>query len=184
MKETRVAPRYAASLLDLAISQNQLEKVNDDVKSVLAFLKDSRDMRVLLESPVVSADDKNAVIKKVFANVTPLMTAFLELLTKKGREGYIQHILTEFRNLYNEHKGIQKAIVTTAVGLDDNLRKKVYELVKSQTNSEIELVEKIDKDLIGGIIIKFGDRQIDSSIARSLNTLRRDLGENQFKNKI
>ncbi len=184
MKETRVAPRYAASLLNLAIDQNQLEKVNGDVKHMLAFVKESRDLRVLLESPVVGIDDKIAVLKKVFANVTPLTASFLELLVKKGREAYIQNILTEFNNLFNEHKGVQKAIVTTAVGLDDNLRKKVYEIIKSQTSSEIELIERIDKDLIGGFIIKYGDKQIDSSIARSLNTLKRNLGENQFNSKI
>lgn len=181
MKETRVAPRYAASLLDLAIDQNQLEKVYQDVKHILSFVNESRDLRVLLESPVVSVDDKISVLKKIFTGVTPLMLTFLELLTKKGREAYIQNILTEFNNLYNKHKNIQKAVVTTAVGLDDTLRKKVYEIIRSQTSSEVELVEKIDKNLIGGFIIKYGDKQIDSSILRSLQSLKRDLGENQIK---
>lgn len=184
MKETRVAPRYAASLLNLAIDQNQLVKVNEDVKHILDFTKQSRDLRVFLESPVVSAEDKSAVLKKVFPDVTPLMGSFLSLLAKKGREAFIIHILQEFNNLYNSHKGIQKAIVTTAVGLDENLRKKVYEIVRSQTNSEVELIERVDKDLIGGFIIKYGDKQIDSSIARSLNSLKRDLGNNQFNSKI
>lgn len=184
MKETRVAARYAASLLDLAIDQNQLDKVNEDVKHILSFTKESRDLRILLESPVVSAEDKSAVLKKIFTNVTPLTSSFLQLLTKKGREAFIINILQEFNALYNRHKGVQKAIVTTATGLDDTLRKKVYEIIRSQTNSEVELIEKVDKDLIGGFIIKYGDKQIDSSIARSLNNLRRDLGEHSFKNKI
>jgi F-type H+-transporting ATPase subunit delta len=184
MKETRVASRYASSLLDLAISQNELEKVKEDVRRILAMLHDSRDLRTFLESPVVAADKKIGVLKTVFEGVTPTTMAFLSLLAKKKREGFAENIFREFYTLYNDHKGIQKAIVTTAVGLDDNLRKQVNELIRKQTNSEVELVEVIDKNLIGGFTLKFGDKQIDSSIARSLSKLKRALGDNPFNNKI
>lgn len=178
MKETRVASRYAHSLLDLAIEQNALEKVREDAKQILSVVNENRDLRAMLESPVIPGDKKSAVLKEIFKGVSPLMISFLSLLTKHSRENSLDQILTVFVTQYNEHKGVQKAIVTSAVGLDEKLRKEVLEIVKKQTSSEVELVEKIDKSLIGGFTLKFGDRQIDSSIARSLRNLKRTLGEN------
>lgn len=185
MRETRVSSRYALSLLELALEQNQLEKARQDVKYILTMLNESRDLRIMLESPVIAPEKKVAVFRALFKDAaSPITIKFLELLVKSKREKYLQPIFQEFVSQYNEHKGVQKAIVTTAVGLDDNLRKKVNELIRTQTKSEVELVEVIDKSLIGGFTLKFGDKQIDSSIARSLKKMRRSLGENPYKSKL
>lgn len=182
MKETRVATRYAASLLDLALEQNALEKVNEDMWLIKGAIKGNRDLSIMLQSPLIKADKKNEILSAVFkGKVNDLTLSFLSLLAKKRRESKLEQIVEEFHDLYNRHKGIQMAIVTTAVGLDENLRKKVLDMIKAQTNSEIALVEKIDKDLIGGFTIQIGDKKIDSSIVRSLKSLKRELGGDLYK---
>jgi F-type H+-transporting ATPase subunit delta len=72
------------------------------------------------------------------------------------------------------------AIVTTANGIDDVTRKKVMEIVKGVTTSEVVLQEKIDKSIIGGFIIRVGDKQVDASIAKKINSLKRTFKENPF----
>ena len=85
----------------------------------------------------------------------------------------MQEIATEFINQYKTKKKILTAIVTTANGIDEVTRKKVMEIVKGTSSSEVVLEEKIDKNIIGGFIIRVGDKQMDASIARKLNSLKR-----------
>jgi F-type H+-transporting ATPase subunit delta len=182
MKETRVANRYAMSLLDLALEKNVVKDVNDDMTLVLKTIQESKDLQNLLNSPIINEGKKIAIFKELFHNkINALSGAFIEMLARKRRETNLAGIAEEFTKLYNEHRGVQRAIVTTAVGLDSKLRKEILELVKKQTSSEVELVERIDKSIIGGFTLQLGDTQIDSSIVRSLKRLRRDMGDNLYK---
>jgi len=83
-------------------------------------------------------------------------------------------------NQYKEKKKILTAVVTSASGLDEPTRKKVMELVKGGSASEVVLEEKIDRNIIGGFVLRVGDKQVDASIARKLNLLKRSFNENPF----
>jgi F-type H+-transporting ATPase subunit delta len=181
MKETKTASRYAKSLLDLALDKNSLDKMNADMKLVEEVCEQNPEFIYLLDSPIVKSDKKIAIFNAILkGKVTEDTLIFLALLAKKRRESFLPGIASEFSKLYNTHKGIQKAIVTTANGIDDELRKKVFEVIKKSTSSEIELVEKTNKDLIGGFILKIGDTQIDSSIVRSIKKLKQNFSENPY----
>ena len=104
----------------------------------------------------------------------------MQIIATKRREEYIEDIAEEFIEQYKTHKNILTAVVTTAQGLDEELKKQVLEVVKKSYNSEVELVEKVDKDLIGGFIIRVGDKQEDTSIARKLKLLYRTFNENPY----
>lgn len=174
MKSTTVGIRYAKALLDLAIEQNAVAKVNDDMKVLSQTITESHEFELFINSPVIKADKKQSVFNEVFSGkLSDLTLKFVNLLASKRREAYLDVIAEQFTILYNKYRGVQTAIVTTAVGLDDELRKKVYNVVKSSVNSEIELIEKIDKNLIGGFVIRLGDTQLDSSVVRSLNNYKR-----------
>ena len=80
-------------------------------------------------------------------------------------------------------KGIRTAEIISAVGLDDKLRKQVYETVKNSTKSEVELIEKVDKKLIGGFILRLGDKQYDASIVSSLRKLAQSFSANPYVRK-
>ena len=143
--------------------------------------RENRELHVLLKSPVVKTDKKQEILKEIFGSKIEKMTAeFIDIICTKRREMYIEEIAEEFTEQYKEYKNILTAIVTTAFGLDDELRKKVLDVVKKSYNSEVELVEKIDKDLIGGFIIRVGDKQDDTSIARKLRALHRAFNENPY----
>jgi len=174
-----VATRYAKSLLQLATEKGQLEKVYADMQLVESVCEENKEFRNFLTSPIIKTDKKVAVIKEVFAGkVDGITSGFLTILTQKRRELYMKQIAAEFIAQYKQHKNILTAVITSAVGIDKTVKAKVLELVKQTTKGEVELIEKVDKDLIGGFILTIGDKQVDASVSRKLNDLRKTFSVN------
>jgi F-type H+-transporting ATPase subunit delta len=181
MEGTRVASRYAKSFIDLAMEQGVLENAYADMKFIAEVCKTNHEFVTFLKSPIINTDKKQVVMKAVFSGkLSKITDAYVHLITAKKREIYLAEIAEEFINQYNEKKKILKAVVTTASGIDDATRKQVMNLVKGASDSEVILEEKIDKDIIGGFIIRVGDKQVDASIARKLSNLKRGFKENPF----
>lgn len=180
MIESKVAVRYAKSLLGLAQEHGALDAVNEDMLLVNHTINNSHDLSLLLKNPTVKTDKKVAIFTELFSGkVNKLSLSFLTLITQKKREAYLQAIAYQFNKQFKHVKGIETAVITTASGLDDNLRKQVIELVKKSSNKEqVELVENVDKNLIGGFILRVGDRQVDSSILKSLRKANKELQAN------
>ena len=181
MRGTKVASRYAKSLFDLSLEQGALEKVYVDMKLVHDVCRGNKDFMLMLKSPIIKSDKKETILKKIFGTKVNKMTAeFINIIARKRREQYLDGIAEAFVNRYKEHKKILTAVITTAMGLDEDLRKKVLQVVKETTKSEVELVEKVNKDIIGGFIIRVGDKQDDTSIRTKILKLNRVFSENPF----
>lgn len=171
-----VANRYAKSLMELAVESKQVEAVRKDMQAVAQVCADNRDFDLFLKSPVIKTDKKRSVINSIFkGKISDLSLSFVNLITEKHRESLIPEISKAFDEQYKTNKNIFTAVVTSASGLDEITKKKVKDLVKSQLNGEVELVEKIDKNTIGGFILRIGDQQLDKTVARQLNNLKKEL---------
>jgi F-type H+-transporting ATPase subunit delta len=181
MQGAQVASRYAKSLINLTLDQGILEKAYADMKLINTICKGNRDFVLMLKSPIIKTDKKEAILKAILGGkVQPLTMEFIQVITRKKRESYIEGIAESFVNQYKEHKKILTAVITTAFGLDDELRKKVLDVVKNSEKSEVELIEKIDKNILGGFIIRVGDKQDDTSILRKIKKLNRVFNENPY----
>lgn len=181
MEGTRVAARYAKSFLDLALEQGGLDKAHTDMQYISSVCKSNPDFVIFLKSPIINTDKKQAVLKEVFkGKLDKLTDAYVHLITNKKREMYLAEIAESFVTQYNEKKKILTAVVTTANGIDEATRKQVMALIKGEGTSDVILEEKINKDLIGGFIIRVGDKQVDASIARKLQNMKRGFSENPF----
>jgi F-type H+-transporting ATPase subunit delta len=181
MSGIRIASRYAKSLLDLCIEKGQIDAAKADMALLHGIMEESRDLRLMLSSPVVKADKKVDILHKLFdGKLSAITMGFITLLTRKGREGYLPEIVTSFINQLRKHQGITVAEVTSAVALDASSRAKLMESAKKLAGGEVELVEKVDASLIGGFVLKVGDRQIDSAIANRIKALKRDFSENPY----
>jgi F-type H+-transporting ATPase subunit delta len=179
MEGTRVASRYAKSFIDLTIEQGMLEQAYADMKFILEVAKSNHDFVTFLKSPVIKTDKKQAVLKEIFnGKLNKVTDAYIHLITEKKREIYLTEIAQEFINQYKEKKKILTAIITTANGIDDVIRKQVMDMVKGTGTNEVVLEEKINKNIIGGFIVRVGDKQVDASISRKLNNLKRSFTEN------
>lgn len=177
-----VAYRYARSLMELAQEKGVLAGVHEDMRLVATTCQSSRDLIVLLNSPVVKADKKDRILDQVFAGkVGQLTAAFMGILVRKGRERLLPHVAAAFSELYKINKGIVVAQVASAVPLSDDARSQVRAMAeKKHPGKTIELVEKVDTALIGGLSIRIGDEQYDGSVSRRLNDLRRNFSENPY----
>ncbi|MFN8714559.1 MAG: ATP synthase F1 subunit delta [Bacteroidota bacterium] len=181
MRETRVSYRYAKSLLDLAIEKGQLEQVREDMQLVRDTVHESRELEILLKSPVVKTDKKQDILKAIFGGkIGVITTEFIDIITRKRREAELEIIAESFLTQYRINKNIVTAVITSAAALDDTLRKQVLEIVRKMAGTEVELTEKIDTSLIGGFVLRVGDRQVDTSLIRQIRMLDRNFSENPF----
>lgn len=181
MVETKVARRYAKSLLGLAQERNMAERVFADMELVHATCEASRDFVTLLRNPIVQADKKEAVIKAIFgAKMDALSSAFIAIIIKKGRENQLDGIAAEFIHLYKESKGIVIANVSTATPMDAALRETILNMVKKSKGDKVELVEEVDPSLIGGFVLRVGDQQYDTSVSRRLKQLKNEFDDNLY----
>lgn len=184
MTDVKVAKRYAKALLDLAKEQGIAELINKDMIFILKTCEAIKALAYLMRNPIVNPDKKLSILKQIFEKkLNKLSFSFIEIILRKRREIYIETIAKEFIETYKKHKGIETAIITSASGLDEKLRKEVIEIVKNSVKSEVELVEKVDKRLIGGLILRVGDMQYDLSIAKSLKKLTREFNTNPYTRK-
>lgn len=182
MADSRVASRYVKSLLGLAIEQNALEQVHTDMQLIDRLCHANHDLLVMLRSPIIKHDKKRQILELIFkGKISPLSLSIIDILTQKNREPLLPAIAAEFGNAYNEYKGIQKAVVTTTIAVDENLKKEIEAIVKKLSNKkQVELTTKIDANLIGGFILNVGDRQIDASIKNKLKSLKVKFNENPY----
>lgn len=182
MADSRAASRYVKSLLGLAVEKKALEEVHRDMLLFSDTVSKSRPLELLLRNPVIKHDKKLEILKKLFGGkVNNLTMAFFEIITRKNREPILEAVAREFHNAYNEYKGIGKATVITAVPLDAKLRSEFERLVREYSDKkEIELIEKVDPDLIGGFVLNVGDRQVDASIESKIKTLKLQFSQNPY----
>jgi F-type H+-transporting ATPase subunit delta len=181
MSGIRIASRYAKSLLDLSIEKGQLDTVQADMRLLDAAMDSNRDLRVMLSSPVVKADKKVDILQRIFkGNVSEMTMAFVTLLTNKGREGLLHEIVVSFLNQMRNYQGVSTATVISAVALDATSKAHVLEAAVKLAGGKVELEEKIDASLIGGFILKVGDRMIDSAISSRIKALKREFDDNPY----
>ena len=181
-----VAYRYARSLMQLAIEQNQLVAVQEDMRLIANTCEGSRELVLLLKSPVIKGDKKDKILDRVFAGQIGTMTSsFMGILVRKGREAMLPEIAEAFEEIRKVHDGVVTCVVTSAAPLDEDARKKVTALAAEKyPGKSITLSEKVDKNLIGGVIVRIGDEQYDGSVSRRLNDLRRQFSENPYVPEI
>jgi F-type H+-transporting ATPase subunit delta len=182
MAESRVASRYVKSLLGLAEEQQVLDHVHNDMLLFTKVCNENRAFALMLRSPVIRHDKKRDVLQKVFAGkVHALTMAFFDIITRKNREPLLPSIAREFHNAYNVYKGIGTAQLVTPFPVDASLRKEIEGIVQQiSKKKQIELVEKVDADMIGGFVLTVGDRQVDASIKNKLKALKTKFSQNPY----
>ena len=186
MSVQRIASRYAKSLLDLAVEQNKVERVLDDIQAFKEAVK-NRDFYLMLKSPIINAAKKTQVTKQIFGDKFDELTmAFVNILFTKGREAYLPEISQEFIDQYKKLRHISTVRVTSASPLSEDalaaLRKKLEE--SPETDEKVEIITKVDPELIGGLVIEFADKVYDASVAHKLDQLKKDFVDNLYVSKI
>jgi F-type H+-transporting ATPase subunit delta len=183
---SRVAGRYAKSLMDLAIEKNTLAAVVADIQGLAAAVK-NRDLELMLKSPIINADKKEGIMKAIFGGKMSDMTmAFINICITKGREGLLPEIAAEFLETYKVMQGLTSVKVTTAAPLSTaalaELKAKL--VASSATSKDVEIQTVVNPDIIGGYIVEFGDKLYDTSVAGKLAAMKKEFTGNLYESKI
>jgi F-type H+-transporting ATPase subunit delta len=182
----RIASRYAKSLIGLAQEKGKLEEVHHDILMLAAAFRSNADLRMFLKSPVIGPEKKLDVLNKIFlARVNEITGKFIILLTNKGREAFLDEIATAFVDQYNISKNITPVTITSAVKLDKATINTLIDGLKKREKIEaVQLTEKVDNSLLGGFILQYGDKQIDSSVRSSMQRLHNLVADDSYVKNI
>ena len=176
MRDQKVAVRYAQALVAVAVERGNLAAVAESFAGIAAAIADNARLRVFLQSPQVRTEEKKQLMTSVFADrVEPVMLHFLELLLDKDRFTHLAGIHAEFARLEEQHRGVQRVRVVTALPLASDLEDKLTAKLAALTGKTIALDKKVDPSVIGGVCVTLGDRIIDGTLATGLSRLRRTL---------
>ena len=172
-----VSKTYGEALFGLAVEEQKLNVLFEEAKAVRDILRENADFGKLMCHPKVSMEDKVKVTEEVFkGRVSGEMAGFLVIMIEKERYADLDATLTYFIDRVKEEKHIGVAFVTTAVELDKATQLKIKQrLLETTKYKEMEMHYSVDASLIGGMVVRIGDRVIDSSITTKLNELKKQL---------
>ena len=181
MRQSRVTIRYAKALLQLSIEQNSLDQSYNDMLLINEICVKNKELALLLKSPIVKTEQKLRILDEIFdSKLGKLSMMFVNIVTKKKRESLLSQISKSFVSLYKEYNNIESATVTTAIPLTENLKQDIIKYIKEGSNKSVELTEVVDKNIIGGAIIRMGDKQLDASVSSELSELRQMFNKNLY----
>lgn len=172
---SRAAVRYAKAVLSLAQDKNATSEVHKNMTTIADTVDASKDLRLMLASPLVRNEIKLASLKEIFKGANAITEGLFSTLVENKRIGILGNVAFQYNKLYNELNNTQTATVTTAVPLDAVLKNRVLAKVKELTGNEASIDNIVDESIIGGFILRIGDLQYNASVAHKLTTLRREL---------
>jgi F-type H+-transporting ATPase subunit delta len=169
-----MAGRYAAALLELAKEERQLPQVEADLRSFQSFLDESADLRRLIRSPVIAAEDQGKALGAVLAKagVSPLTANFFKLIARNRRLFAVADMMREFRGLLARERGEVSADVESAHPLTPDQLTALKDALRVQIGKDVQVNTRVDPGLLGGLVVKVGSKMIDSSLRTKLNNLK------------
>lgn len=178
MSGSKAAIRYAKAVLDLAKEKGSEHAVLGDMETVVSTIAASKELRLMLQSPIVKDEVKKKALLEIFASSSTITKELIRVLVTNERTQALGQVASSYISLYNKERGIQVAQVTTAVPLNDTLETEVLAKVKELTGSNSVTIESIiDPEIIGGFVLRVGDLQYNASIANQLGSIRRQFSK-------
>ncbi|MBT8183691.1 MAG: ATP synthase F1 subunit delta [Eudoraea sp.] len=174
MSEARAAIRYAKAVLDLAIDGKVPDEVESDMRDIVSTISTSKELQMMLGSPVLKGADKKAALKVIFKGKHAITEGLLNILVDNKRIPMLEEVAKKYITLNEQLKGEGVAYVTTAVPITDDLEKDILERVTKLTGNKVVVENKVDENLIGGFVLRVGDLQYDASIANKLSNIKRE----------
>lgn len=185
MKGTRAALRYAKATLNFAKEKGLASNINDDMLLIDKTLDENSELLIMLQSPIIKSAAKKSVLNEVFSKkVNAITIGLINLLIENKRLPLLQIVAKEYKVIYDFLKGIEIAQVTSAIPLTKELEARLLKKVEEIIGKKIALKNIVDPNIIGGFILRVGDKQFDSSVSNQLNILLAKFEDNQYISKL
>ena len=170
-----IAQVYSRALFEAAQDQDKLDDVREQVGAFADAIDENRDLAVFFFSPYFSTEEKKEGLGKVLDGADDIVRNFLELLVEKHRMPAIHRIRREYESLWEEENKLLPVEITSAIELDEDTVKQIGDKIGERTGRKVQLESKVDPDILGGIVVRVGDRILDASIANRLESLRKQV---------
>ncbi|MEW5762636.1 MAG: ATP synthase F1 subunit delta [Bacillota bacterium] len=171
MLKGAVATRYAEALFGIASDQNLVGEVEANLRTVLETLEGSRELERVLYHPQIPVALKKNIIREVFRDLLPVTRNFLAVLLDRRREFYLKAIVEAYIELANRTRNIVEVEVTSAVEVPLLLKVNLTQHLGKLTGKEVRVNYRVDPEVIGGLVIRIGNRVVDASVRRHLERL-------------
>lgn len=174
---------YGDALFELATEESKVDALKEEAEGILLTIKENPEFSQMMNHPKINKEEKLEIIESIFkGRVSDEMVGLLRMLEEKGHIGDVQAVLTYFINRVFEYKNIGRAVVSTPTELTEGQKADVMKrLLETTSYVSFEVDYKVDPELIGGMVIRIGDRVVDSSIKTQILKLQRELSNIQLK---
>ena len=170
-----VARTYARALFKAAKEQGRVDAIREELDSFSSALEESPELQALLRNPELDPPQKAAVLDAVLEDADELVRSFVRVVTEKGRGPILDEIVREFDALVATEEQILSVELTTAYELSDDEAEAIVSQIEEASGRRVEAARTVDPALIGGLVLKAGSLEVDSSVRGRLDRLRRDL---------
>ncbi|MEG0180405.1 MAG: F0F1 ATP synthase subunit delta [Peptostreptococcaceae bacterium] len=173
-----IANRYAEALFQLSEEENITKEIYSELHDVVDTVKNNKDLENVLKSPLVSKDEKKELIEKIFSNkINNNLKNFLKILIEKGRITSLKAIELTFKQLLNDKHNIIEGTVLSAIPMEKTKVKELEEKLSKKYNKNVTLENKVDESILGGVLVRLGNTQIDGSVKTRLNNIKDQLSQ-------
>jgi len=171
-----VAKRYAGALFEVVQARGTVDKVESELETVHNAIAESEDLRKVLNHPQINKEDKKALLEKIFkSEVSPEVLNLLKVVIDRGRENIFDELKPEFTAIADEARGIVEMTVTTANPLSQEDEAKLTSAFSQHLGKQLRIKTKIDPKVIGGVLVKIGNRLYDGTLAGKLDRFSKEL---------
>lgn len=183
MKLDILTRRYAKAFMDLAKQNDIVDRCHDDLRLVKNTFDSNEELRTMIHQPFISKESKQNILSEIFKDRTQSITVdLLRLIIDKDRDEILADLYDAFYELYLEYKKIAVVTVTAAVDLDEHTTNRIVNIMRHKIADSytIEVEKKIDKNIIGGFIVRYKDYEYDASVKSTLRRLQSVSEDNLF----
>ena len=169
-----ISERYANALFELSSEKKIVSTVLENLEILQKIIKNNNELKILIKSPLISSNDKLVILLKLLdpIKINEITETFIKVISKNKRFSKLSSIISQFIKINAQKRGDILADITSADQLNEEQQKKIKENLKNILGNKLSLNFKVDKKIIGGLIIKVGSKMIDTSVANKINKLK------------
>ncbi|MEG1284382.1 MAG: F0F1 ATP synthase subunit delta [Romboutsia sp.] len=173
-----IASRYAEALFQVGEETNSTTNLYEELNAVVDTLKSNKDFYGVLKSPLVGKTDKKSLIEKVFANqISASLSNFLKIIIDKDRVSAIEAVEKSYKELLNEKNNIVEGIAITAISISEEELKNLEAKLSSKYNKNVTLQNEVDQSILGGVLVRLGNEEIDGTVKSRLAKMKDQLSQ-------
>lgn len=170
-----IASRYGTALFSLALERNQVSEYQGEVKELKRIFKENSDFVMVLGSSFETIENRIEMVDKTLVNVNDDIKSLIKILIENNRINLLLDVFTAFNSSCNEYRGIDEGLVYSTIPLDEKTINKIEEKISKIESRNVELINKIDPNLIGGVKVVIDGHIYDGSIKNQIEMMKKNL---------